>query len=331
MMAPINVGLVGAGDFAEAHLRALARSPQIRVRSIADPQLDRAERLATIHGVPQTFANHDQLLEDEGLDAVAVVCAEEAHVLVAVAALDAGRDVLVEKPIAPTAAEAARLQDAAARSDCVLLPGHILRFAAPYQALRRAVDDGHVGRILAITARRDRSRLIADHYHHVHPALLTSIHDIDQLLWILRETPVRVRALASRVDHATQPHLLFAQLEFPSGAVATVSTAYVDPPDSVPANSDRLEIYGQHGRAWVDLSSPPVRIEGRLRAAPDTILTPEAAAGALEAEWAHFAALVRRDVTDPVVNIEEAVAGIRVAEALVRSEREGGAIVPIER
>ena len=88
---------------------------------------------------------------------VSVTTVEHEHVEPTCLALERGVGVLVEKPIATTVDGAERMVETATRTGAVLVPAHILRFATPHLALRRQVVDGRLGRVLAISARRDRT------------------------------------------------------------------------------------------------------------------------------------------------------------------------------
>jgi predicted dehydrogenase len=122
---------------------------------------------------------------------------------------------------------------------------------------------------------------------------------------------------------------VFAQVELDSGAVASLSTAYLAPSTSPFEVSDRLDVYGSGGVASVDLTLPSVLVQGARVATPDALLAPEHGPGALSAELAHFCAAVRSGSATTDVPVADAVEGVRIAHAVVVSAGAGGRVVEL--
>ena len=194
----------------------------------------------------------------------------------------------------------------------------------PYRGLKAEVAAGHIGAVVGIAARRDRTGAIAQHYSHVHPAFLTAVHDIDLILWLTGSNWTRVRALEHRQPGRPQPDILWAQGELNSGALVTISTAYPHPAEGTIATSDRIEVYGTEGVAVVDLSVPIVAVHAKSRIVPDWLIGPSDGSGAFGTEIAHFCECLRAGRSSDVVSIDHAVEGIRIADAIVRSAADGG-------
>ncbi|MET8991932.1 Gfo/Idh/MocA family oxidoreductase [Nonomuraea wenchangensis] len=102
-----NIGVVGAGLVAQtAHLTAVRKSRAAELYAICDVAGDLLRRVANIHRPARTFADYDAMLDDENVDAVIVAVADEFHAPLSVKALEAGKHVLVEKPMATTVEDA---------------------------------------------------------------------------------------------------------------------------------------------------------------------------------------------------------------------------------
>jgi predicted dehydrogenase len=323
---PLRVAVVGAGWMGVAHLRAYAARPDVRIVGLVTRSPERAAELAARFGVEATFDDVATMLDTVRPDGISVTTMEHEHVEPACLALERGIGVLVEKPMATTIEGAERIVATAERTGGLLVPAHILRFSAPHRALRNEVLAGRLGRILAISARRDRTRAIADAYARVHPALLTAVHDIDQVLWLTGSRVVRVRALEVRRPERPQPDLVWAQLELASGVAATVATAMLHPAGGSVATSDRLEVYGSDGVASIDLSDPLVSMHTDPPAILDWMLEPPDGGGAFGAEIGHLCACLRAGRPSEVISPDEALHGIRVAEAIVRSAADGSVV-----
>lgn len=324
-----TVAVIGAGWMGETHLRCYAKQG-IRVVGIADPMIDKARALADRYGVDNVYASPHALFEDLRPTGVSITSPEDHHVEPTVIALDRGIGVLVEKPIANNLADAARIFEAAERSSAPLVPAHVLRFAAPYRALREQIAHGDIGGIVGITARRDRTVVIGGHYAHVHPAFLTMVHDIDQVLWITGSDFVRIRALEHRPTPDSQADLLLVQGELGNGVIVSLVTGILHPEGMAVATSDRFEVYGSAGVASVDMSNPPVIIYGKRSHAPDWILDPADCSGAFGAEIAHFVDCLRRQTPSDIVTPEDALSGLRVMDGIVRSISAGGADIRLQ-
>jgi predicted dehydrogenase len=217
---PLRVAVVGAGHMGRLHAEkvgALAAAGEaVALAGVADLDPERAR--AAAGSAPAVAALRDLL---PGADAVVVAVPTVAHYEVVRDALDAGLDVLVEKPIAATLPEAQKLLAAARDAGRVLQVGHLEWFNAAMQTVRSVVH---------------RPRFFEAHRMGPFPARATDvdvvrdlmIHDIDIIQRLLDEEPSRVEAigvpvLTPRVDIAN------ARLAFPSGAVANLTASRVSP------------------------------------------------------------------------------------------------------
>jgi len=323
-MTDLRIGVIGAGVMGETHLRSYAAIPGVRIVGLATRTPERAAELARIFPIEATFSNARDLIDQAKPDGVSVTTAEHDHLLPTQYALERDIGVLLEKPIASSIRDAEQIAEAAERSGSVLVPAHILRFTLPYRALRDEVISGRIGTVVAIAARRDRNRKIADHYGHVHPALLTAVHDIDLMYWITGSKVTNVRALEHAQGNRQHADLIWALAKFDSGVIATISTAYLHPAEGPVATSDRFEVYGTAGVGAVDLSVPLLSINTTPTVIPDWLLAPSDGTGAFGAEIAHFCDCLRSGRASNVVSVREAVEGIRVADAMMRSAASGG-------
>jgi len=326
---PPTVAIVGAGWMGETHLRCYA-AQGIEVLGLVDPDTDRARQLAERYRVPQVFSSLPELLSACRPTGISVTSPENHHADAAVLALDSGIGVLVEKPLADSLADGRRILKAAKRSGAVLIPAHILRFAAHYRALREHIERGDIGEIVGISARRDRTRAIGEHYAHVHPAYLTLVHDIDQVIWLTNSRFVRVRALEHRRDPGSQADLVFAQGELANGVIISLVSGTLHATDTFGGNSDRLEVYGSGGVASVDVSHPLVEVHGVNQKAPDWILDPSDATGAFGAEIAHFVDRLAAGEPSSVVSPDDALAGLQAIDGIIRSIEARGSDIWID-
>jgi predicted dehydrogenase len=212
----VRAGVIGVGALGQHHARVYAQLPDVRLVGVHDVSAARAEEVAGRHGT-RAFADFRVLLD--AVDAVSVAVPTVDHHRVGLAALEAGKDVLLEKPMAATLAEADDLIRAAALRQVLLQVGHIERFnpavavLATHAARPRFIE---VHRLASFSPRSLDIDVVLD----------LMIHDLDIVLSLDRSEPVQVDAvgvpvLTPRADIAN------ARLRFASGLIANLTASRV--------------------------------------------------------------------------------------------------------
>ena len=129
-----RVGVVGSGWMAQAHLRAYAAQPDVRIVGLVTRSAERGAELSRRFGIEAVFDDVESMLEAARPDGVSITTVEHEHTGPACTALERGVGALVEKPLATTVEDAELIAATARRTGAVLLPAHVLRFAAPHRA-----------------------------------------------------------------------------------------------------------------------------------------------------------------------------------------------------
>jgi predicted dehydrogenase len=145
MVTPVRVGIIGAGGIARHHIMAYRRIPAVEIVAIADLLPERAESMAREWDISHVFADHRALLDLGEIDAVSVCTFNQAHRQPTVDALEAGKHVLVEKPLAATLDDAVAMIRAARRSGKIMHTGFWQRWQPEVQVAKRIVDSGALG------------------------------------------------------------------------------------------------------------------------------------------------------------------------------------------
>ena len=147
-MKTINVGIIGTGGIANgAHLPSLAKLEDVKIVAACDIIEERAKKAAEDYNIPNVFTDYNKMLEMDEIDAVHVCTPNFMHMPPTVAALKAGKHVLVEKPIGRNAAEGQQMLDAAKASKKKLMVAQNVRFNSDSQCLKRFIDAGELGDI----------------------------------------------------------------------------------------------------------------------------------------------------------------------------------------
>ncbi|MDF2713466.1 MAG: gfo/Idh/MocA family oxidoreductase [Paenibacillus sp.] len=147
MTAKTKVGVIGAGNISEQHIKAYLSNPNVELYALCDMNEERANAKAAKHQVGNVYANHLDLLNDPHIEAVSICTWNNAHAPIAIDALRAGKHVLVEKPLCMTVEEALRVEEAVRSSGRVLQVGFVRRYADNTQILKQFIDNGDLGEI----------------------------------------------------------------------------------------------------------------------------------------------------------------------------------------
>ncbi|HEU4896235.1 MAG TPA: Gfo/Idh/MocA family oxidoreductase [Actinomycetota bacterium] len=197
----MRIGLVGAGWVMDFHARAALEHPRAELVAAANWREPSLRRLAGRHGIPRVTTDWRALAADAEVDAVVIATPNALHAPQAIAFLEAGKHVLVEKPMAPTVAEADAMVAAARGSGAFLMVAHCWRFHPDVQALRARVEAGDLGEIVktrgyGVHARWGPSGWFTDPALAGGGALLDmGVHAIDTARYLLGDPePVRVSA-----------------------------------------------------------------------------------------------------------------------------------------
>jgi predicted dehydrogenase len=336
----VRVGLAGLGRFGKLHASVLGSLPGVELVAACDPVSEEVAALQAQHPEVQGFGDVGELLENAEIDALFIVSPEPLHAQQAMAALDRGVAVFVEKPLAITADEAEQVARKAADAGLPLQVGFVLRFDVQHALLKAEIAAGNLGEIVSIRTKRNCTRAWFPNFgDRAHPVQETSIHDIDLILWLLESPVRRVQAVERNRAGMTYPDGSWALLEFENGAIGIVESSWFVP-DGAPANvvtptwrgtiDAELEVIGTKGSSRIRLLDGPLSFwTSTYDAIPETALWPElagAVVGALRAEDAHFIERVRHNLPETTSSVADAIAGLRVGEAIVKASA-GGAVL----
>jgi predicted dehydrogenase len=201
----------------------------------------------------ETTSNFQDVLDDDRVEAVAIVTPVSTHFPLASAALRAGKHVFVEKPLAASSDEGEQLIELADRSGLVLMPGHTFLYSPPVMLIRALIDSGELGDIYFVSTSRVNLGL---HQSDVSVAWDLGPHDFSILRYWLGESPSHATALGRGCVMPHIPDVAFIDLEFPSGTVAHVELSWL-----APSKLRRTTIVGSRKMiVYDDTSSEPVRV-----------------------------------------------------------------------
>lgn len=222
-MAEVRIAILGAGSMGTVHAAAYAEMPEVSVTGVFSRDPTRAAAVAAICKARPT-GDAAELLQHSGIDAVDVCLPSAAHHDVVIAALEAGKHVFCESPLALNLDQAERMRDVARRTGRLLQVGLLMRSVAAYRHVEAVARTGEQGRLLGITTWRLGSYLQANvpdrKAHYSDPSTELMTFDFDFIHWLMGE-PQSLSASAVRMPDG-RPGEISAVLRYAGGRRATV-------------------------------------------------------------------------------------------------------------
>ena len=338
-MKKLHFGIIGVGNIAPLHALAIQALPKAELVAVATRNAEHGKAFAGKYG-GVWHADYAELLQRPEVDAVVLCTPHDLHAPMTIAAAQAGKHVLCEKPMARTIAECDEMIEACDRAGVTLGVVFQSRFELLSLQLKRLIEEGALGRILWTSAntiwyRSDdyyRSGAWRGTWAHEGGGVLINqaIHAIDLMLW-LTGRPARVTAQMRTLNHA---------IEVEDGAIAILEYAdnrlgLIQATTAVyPGYAERLEVYGTHGSAIYHKG------EGRLEwhllePRADHVLETNISSGAanpMDITAAGHAAVFQdsaeaiRQGRRPLIDGTEGRRGVEVVEAIYQSARSGRAV-----
>lgn len=146
-MSVVNVGVIGAGSISDFHLDAYRQHPDARLAAICDLNADRAREKALKYGIPHVYTDYRELLNNPEIDAVSICTWNNTHAEISIAALRAGKHVLVEKPLCRTVEEALEIERAVRETGNILQVGFVRRYDDNARMIKAFLQSGEFGEI----------------------------------------------------------------------------------------------------------------------------------------------------------------------------------------
>lgn len=283
----LGVGVIGCGGIARlAHLPNLKRNPRVRLVAVADIDEDSARRAAEEFGAEAFYTDYHDLLANPDVEAVTVTTWPSAHAEAVIAAAEAGKHILCEKPIAPTLEEADAMVDAAEKAGVKFTMGYQSRFGAQLPLLKKIMDEGLLGRLMGMTQiaagpSRHRVPWFLQHRYAGGGVLMDwGIYTAHTILWLMgpvesvyattaifrKEVQVGGRAgsPAVMVNDIDVEDTVSAHLKFRSGAMGSWYAAW-----AVAAGHGYMSIDGSEGSVVSERGGGGLRLFSRRLEDPE--------------------------------------------------------------
>jgi predicted dehydrogenase len=255
-VAPVGIAVIGLGYWGPNLLRVISENPDAEVRWVCDLDPERLAKQRRRFPSARATTRIERVLDDPEVEAVLIATPVHTHYELASRAVEAGKHVFVEKPLAPSSELADDLARFARDRRRILMCGHTFVYSPPVRAIKRMLEAGTLGDIYFISSSRVNLGL---HQRDVSVIWDLGPHDFSVLLYWLSEMPTSVRAVGRDSIVKGIADVAFVTLTFASGIVANVELSWLAPSKlrrTVMVGSDRMVIYD-------DGASEPVRVFDR--------------------------------------------------------------------
>jgi predicted dehydrogenase len=331
---PLRVGVVGLGYWGPNLARNFAQLPEAKLTWCCDADQARRDHFAAQFPDARMTGRLDDLLCDDALDAVVIATPVPSHHALAKAALEAGKHVFVEKPLAWTVAEARELERLAGERGRTLMVGHLLRFHPGVVKLRELIEAGELGDVLYVYGNRQNLGVIREDENALWSL---GVHDISVVLYLLGGRPVEVSARGECYVRPGVEDVVFGYLKLAGGQVGHLHLSWLDP-----HKMRKMTVVGSKRMAVFDDMEADRKVtvydKGPVKTAPGKISTHTgditipaiSREEPLRIECRAFVEAVRSGDPSHAANAAEGVAVVEVLEAMQRSLEQGGVTVALE-
>ena len=325
----IKLGLVGLGWVAQIfHLPILKRLDDVDIVAICDRDKSKAKIISEKFGIYKVYTDYQQMLQQEEIDVIDICTTTDTHLPVAVAALEAGKDVFVEKPIARHSTEAVKIVEVAKTHKCKLMVGMNNRFRPDIMILKSFIEKGEIGKVFYVKAgwlkkiSNDNRWITQKEKSGGGVFIDLGLVLLDLVLWMLNFPPVigvKSKMYMHKTKNVEDSCIVFVEVKYGTTFIIETSWSFQSANDFF-----YCDIFGSEGSSVIN----PLRIHKQLHGnlvnvTPVKTETPiHILRKSYENELKHFIGAARG--LHPVISTgDEAVQRMKIVEAIYQSALKG--------
>jgi len=334
----IGIGVIGYGYWGPNLVRNFAECQGAAVRMVCDLRPAQLEKVQRRYPGVRVTTNPADVWNDPEVDAVVVATPVDRHFELAMASLQAGKHVLVEKPMTSTSEQANRLIDEAAKRRLVLMVDHTFVYTGAVRKMRELLETGELGDVYYYDSVRVNLGLFQ---HDVNVLWDLAVHDLSIMDFVLQQQPVAVSATGFAHVQGRPENIAYMTMFFDGSLIAHVNVNWLSPVkvrrtllggsrrmvvfDDLEA-SEKIKVYDR----GISLNPSPENVYQMLIGyrAGDMWAPQIAVSEALTVEAAHFVACIR-DGAQPITGGEAGLHVVRLLEAATESMAKQGQLVTL--
>ncbi|MEM3823917.1 MAG: Gfo/Idh/MocA family oxidoreductase [Candidatus Bathyarchaeia archaeon] len=312
-MKKLGVAVIGAGFWGRNHARVFKELKETELLAVCDVDFERAKDVAKqFNATP--YASLEKMLKKEGIEAVSICTWSTNLAKIALKAMESGKHVLVEKPMATNVRQAEKLLETAEKEKLHLTVGFLMRFIPGMQHIKKTVENKEIGEIVCATAKRVSQwpERIGD----VGVVKDTAIHDIDIMRYLFGEDPIAVYAKTGCMAHKKFEDYAQIMLTFEGGKSAFIESNWL-----TPYKTRLLTVTGSKAIMKLDYITQELTIED----AKETLQPRYPWQEPLKLELQHFANCIL-GTEKPLITGVDGLKALMIAEAALKSSKTGRVI-----
>lgn len=334
----VRIGVAGYGYWGPNLVRNFSLLEHAEVVAVSDLDPKKQKLAKATFPAVRTTADAAELYKDPEIDAVAIATPISTHFPFAKTALEAGKHVLVEKPMTQTVEEARTLIDIAERNGLTLMVGHTFLYTGAVRKMRELIEKGEVGDLYYFDSVRFNLGLLQ---HDVNVIWDLAPHDLSILLYLIDERPSAVQAIAHRHVGQKQEEIATLTLLYKSGFHSTISLSWISPVKlrrTLLAGSKKMIMFddiepSEKVRVYdkgVSITAPGQEVTAfnPIYRAGDVLIPALDRTEALRKQTAHFVDSIR-DKTPPLTDGRNGLAVVALLEAAQKSIAQKGAFIDL--
>jgi len=327
-MHKLGYGVIGVGFFGEKHIQVLSQLPNVKLLGVCRRSLQPLKEIAKKYNVSNVYTDYRELVANKEIEVVSITTHINNHLEPTLAALRAGKHVFLEKPMARDVSECEQIIKVAETTDKIFMVGHICRFDPRYAIVKRNIEEGRIGKIVSLYARRNIPAAISESVlTKIGPLMGDGIHDTDLMLWYTKGKVKTVYARTLSIRNLPNPDIGWAMLQFESGTIGIIETIWYLPKKTPFDIDSRMEIIGTKGAIYIGGSEQGVMINDETGwKIPDTYYWPrvhDQRVGILKEELTYFINCVLSGNKPEIITPKESKEAVRVMAAAEESARTG--------
>jgi len=302
----LNVAVIGCGFWGKNHARVFSELDDCNLSAVVDIDPDRAREFGRLYNV-ECYTNLSSVLKKGNVDSVSICTPTVTHAKLALEAIKAGKDVLIEKPMTSTIEEAEEVITAAKLHDVKIMVGFIERFNPAVKRAEELIRSGEIGQIVMASARRVSRWPVR--IGDVGVVKDLAIHDIDLMCLLFNDEVEQVYAVAGSVSHRFEDHA-YIVLRFKKGA------AFIEANWITPKKIRTLTLTGTEGIIQVEYIKQSLTVENNNMMYLPVLSYEEP----LKLELSHFVKSILNDER-PKPSGEDGFRALRICEEALKSAK----------
>lgn len=260
--SPIGYGIVGVGIWGQIHVRSLLSDPKANLVAICDINKDNAKAIAKKYGIPKYYTSYEEMLKDSEIEAVSIATPDYAHGEPALAVVQSGRHLLVEKPMAMTVEESIDIIKEGKNKGVKVMVDLHNRWSPPFFNAHQSLQNGDLGILKYIYFRLSDTMYVPLEYiswgNKSSALWFLGPHGIDTVRWLFNDEVEEVFAVARRGVLTSKgidtPDFFALILQFRNGGIANLEHSWIVSPSSPSIFDLKCSLQASEGTIFIDTS-----------------------------------------------------------------------------